>query len=80
MPRFVCAGAAEVPAGSDFDLVLTFDCLHDMTRPDQSLEAIRGDGALRSAANVNLGRVTHPAVAEAFELEYTAAEEAVRGA
>lgn len=38
---FVCAGAAEIPAGSDFDLVLTFDCLHDMPRPDQSLEAIR---------------------------------------
>ena len=48
--EFVCAGAADVPAGSDFDLVLTFDCLHDMPRPDQSLAAIRGaiaaDGTL----------------------------------
>ncbi|MDG2112099.1 MAG: class I SAM-dependent methyltransferase, partial [Actinomycetota bacterium] len=39
--EFVCAGAADLPAGSGFDLVLTFDCLHDMARPDQSLEAIR---------------------------------------
>lgn len=39
--EFVCAGAADVPAGRDFDLVLTFDCLHDMPRPDQSLDAIR---------------------------------------
>ncbi|MGY9074951.1 MAG: class I SAM-dependent methyltransferase [Acidimicrobiales bacterium] len=38
---FVVAGAADVPAGSDFDLVLTFDCLHDMPRPDESLAAIR---------------------------------------
>ena len=48
--EFVCAGAADVPAGSDFDLVITFDCLHDMPRPDQSLAAIRGaiadDGTL----------------------------------
>jgi len=48
--EFVTAGAADIPAGSDFDLVLTFDCLHDMPRPDQSLQAIRGaiadDGTL----------------------------------
>ena len=33
--------AEEVPAGSGFDLVLTFDCLHDMTRPDLAAAAIR---------------------------------------
>ncbi len=48
--EFVCADAASVPAGSGFDLVLTFDCLHDMPRPDRSLDAIRGaiadDGTL----------------------------------
>ncbi|MDX1384858.1 MAG: class I SAM-dependent methyltransferase [Thermoanaerobaculia bacterium] len=31
----------EVPAGADFDLVITFDCLHDMTRPDLVMRAIR---------------------------------------
>jgi hypothetical protein len=34
--------AEEVPAGSDYSLVLTFDCLHDMTRPDAAAAAIRG--------------------------------------
>jgi 2-polyprenyl-3-methyl-5-hydroxy-6-metoxy-1,4-benzoquinol methylase len=33
--------AEEVPAGSDYALVLTFDCLHDMTRPDTAAAAIR---------------------------------------
>jgi hypothetical protein len=28
--------------GSDYSLVLTFDCLHDMTRPDAAAAAIRG--------------------------------------
>ncbi|MFT5530805.1 MAG: 2-polyprenyl-3-methyl-5-hydroxy-6-metoxy-1,4-benzoquinol methylase [Candidatus Poriferisodalaceae bacterium] len=39
--EFVAAGAADVPANSGFDLVLTFDCLHDMPRPDESLVAIK---------------------------------------
>ncbi|MDE0801711.1 MAG: class I SAM-dependent methyltransferase [Acidimicrobiales bacterium] len=42
--------AEDVPADASFDLALTFDCLHDMTRPDDALAAIRGalrdDGAL----------------------------------
>lgn len=42
--------AEELPAGSDFALALTFDCLHDMTRPDDALAAIRAaladDGTL----------------------------------
>ena len=33
--------AEELPAGSDYSLVLTFDCLHDMTRPDAAAAAIR---------------------------------------
>jgi SAM-dependent methyltransferase len=40
--------AEELPEGSDYSLVLTFDCLHDMTRPDAAATAIRraiaGDG------------------------------------
>jgi 2-polyprenyl-3-methyl-5-hydroxy-6-metoxy-1,4-benzoquinol methylase len=40
--------AEELPGGSDYSLVLTFDCLHDMTRPDAAASAIRhaigGDG------------------------------------
>lgn len=34
--------AEELPAGSGYDLVLTFDCLHDMTHPDAAVAAIRG--------------------------------------
>jgi 2-polyprenyl-3-methyl-5-hydroxy-6-metoxy-1,4-benzoquinol methylase len=33
--------AEELPEGSDYSLVLTFDCLHDMTRPDAAASAIR---------------------------------------
>jgi SAM-dependent methyltransferase len=33
--------AEEVPADADYDLVLTFDCLHDMTRPADAVRAIR---------------------------------------
>ena len=40
--EFVVAGGDEVPAGSGFDLVLTFDCLHDMAHPDRTAAAIRG--------------------------------------
>jgi hypothetical protein len=34
--------AEELPAGGDHALVLTLDCLHDMTRPDAAAAAIRG--------------------------------------
>lgn len=48
--RIVHARAEDLPAAPTFDLVLTFDCLHDMTRPDDALAAIRGalrdDGTL----------------------------------
>jgi SAM-dependent methyltransferase len=33
--------AEELPGGGDYSLVLTFDCLHDMTRPDAAATAIR---------------------------------------
>ncbi len=33
--------AEDLPAAPAFDLALTFDCLHDMTRPDDALAAIR---------------------------------------
>lgn len=33
--------AEELPDGGSYGLVLTFDCLHDMTRPDASAAAIR---------------------------------------
>lgn len=33
--------AEELPAGGEYSLVLTFDCLHDMTRPDAAAAAIR---------------------------------------
>ncbi len=33
--------AEELPDGDDYSLVLTFDCLHDMTRPDAAAAAIR---------------------------------------
>jgi 2-polyprenyl-3-methyl-5-hydroxy-6-metoxy-1,4-benzoquinol methylase len=33
--------AEDVPAGAGYALVLTFDCLHDMTRPDAAAAAIR---------------------------------------
>ncbi|HCB34424.1 MAG TPA: SAM-dependent methyltransferase [Acidimicrobiaceae bacterium] len=48
--EFVVAGAADIPASADTDLALTFDCLHDMPRPDDALAAIRAaladDGTL----------------------------------
>ncbi|HTY55285.1 MAG TPA: methyltransferase domain-containing protein [Candidatus Binataceae bacterium] len=31
-----------LPADSSFDFITTFDCLHDMTRPDLVMSAIRG--------------------------------------
>jgi 2-polyprenyl-3-methyl-5-hydroxy-6-metoxy-1,4-benzoquinol methylase len=33
--------AEDVPAGSNYGFVLTFDCLHDMTRPADAIAAIR---------------------------------------
>lgn len=33
--------AADLPSEPVYDLVLTFDCLHDMTRPDAAFAAIR---------------------------------------
>lgn len=33
--------AEELPDADDYSLVLTFDCLHDMTRPDAAAAAIR---------------------------------------
>ena len=33
--------AEDLPPDGAFDLALTFDCLHDMTRPDDALAAIR---------------------------------------
>ena len=35
------AGAEALPAEATFDLVLTFDCLHDMTDPRSTMAAIR---------------------------------------
>lgn len=44
------ARAEDLPEEPSFDLVLTFDCLHDMTRPDLALaatrRALRPDGTL----------------------------------
>ncbi len=48
--EFVSAPADALPPDGTADLVLCFDCLHDMPRPDQSLQAIRAamaaDGTL----------------------------------
>jgi len=38
---FHVAGGEQLTAGGAYDLVLTFDCLHDMTRPDRTAAAIR---------------------------------------
>jgi 2-polyprenyl-3-methyl-5-hydroxy-6-metoxy-1,4-benzoquinol methylase len=35
------AGADALPTGPTFDLALTFDCLHDMTDPTSTIDAIR---------------------------------------
>jgi len=48
--EIVHARAEDLPAEPAFDLALAFDCLHDMTRPDDALAAIRSalrdDGTL----------------------------------
>lgn len=38
---FVTAGGDSLPAGSGFDLVVTFDCMHDMAFPGRTAAAIR---------------------------------------
>lgn len=38
---FHLASAADLPAEPTYDFVLTFDCLHDMPRPDEAIAAIR---------------------------------------
>ncbi len=35
------AGAEALPEEASFDLVMTLDCLHDMTRPEETIGAIR---------------------------------------
>ncbi len=38
---FVVDFGHRIPTGADIDLVLTFDCLHDMPRPDLTASAVR---------------------------------------
>ncbi len=40
--EFVTAGGEDLVAGSDHDLVITFDCMHDMAFPERTAAAIRG--------------------------------------
>jgi len=65
------AGAGAFPAEETFDLVLTFDCLHDMTEPTVTISAIRravkADGTwlvkdIRSAATAR-GNLKNPMAA-----------------
>jgi 2-polyprenyl-3-methyl-5-hydroxy-6-metoxy-1,4-benzoquinol methylase len=39
--RFHDAAADPLPGDASYDLITTFDCLHDMTRPDLVMQAIR---------------------------------------
>jgi 2-polyprenyl-3-methyl-5-hydroxy-6-metoxy-1,4-benzoquinol methylase len=39
--RVTCGRAEEVTDAASYDLVLTFDCLHDMTRPADAIAAVR---------------------------------------
>jgi SAM-dependent methyltransferase len=39
--RFHAGGGEALPRDASFDFVTTFDCLHDMTRPDLVMRAIR---------------------------------------
>lgn len=39
--EFIQAGGEDIPATGDVDLVLTFDCLHDMPFPNRAATAIR---------------------------------------
>jgi 2-polyprenyl-3-methyl-5-hydroxy-6-metoxy-1,4-benzoquinol methylase len=65
------ARAEELPADGEYDLVLTFDCIHDMVRPDLAIAAIRtalaADGTwlckdIRSAPTF-AGNLANPMVA-----------------
>jgi len=40
--EFTVAGGENLTPGSDYDLVITFDCMHDMAFPDRTAAAIRG--------------------------------------
>jgi len=40
--EFVVAGGEDLVAGSGYDLVITFDCMHDMAFPDRTAAAIKG--------------------------------------
>jgi 2-polyprenyl-3-methyl-5-hydroxy-6-metoxy-1,4-benzoquinol methylase len=40
--HFHDSGGEGIPQDANFDFVTTFDCLHDMTRPDRVIRAIRG--------------------------------------
>jgi SAM-dependent methyltransferase len=40
--HFHDVGGEGIPQDANFDFVTTFDCLHDMTRPDRVIHAIRG--------------------------------------
>ncbi|HEV2615488.1 MAG TPA: class I SAM-dependent methyltransferase [Candidatus Acidoferrales bacterium] len=39
--EFLQAGAHEIPKGRKFDLICSFDCIHDMVDPKATLQAIR---------------------------------------
>lgn len=39
--EFHLAAGEELPATPTYDFIITFDCMHDMTRPDKVIEAIR---------------------------------------
>lgn len=39
--EFIEAGGQDLAAGSSYDLVITFDCMHDMAFPDRTAAAIR---------------------------------------
>jgi hypothetical protein len=38
---FHAGGGESIPGDASFEFVTTFDCLHDMTRPDRVMRAIR---------------------------------------
>ena len=40
--ELLLAGGEDLPDSGNVDLVITFDCLHDMPRPDLTMKAIRG--------------------------------------
>ncbi len=39
--EFIQSGGEDIAAGSEYDLVITFDCMHDMAFPDRTAAAIR---------------------------------------